>query len=694
MRWTIQNKILANFGVVILMLVVLVIMNWELGSSNIRGIEQARDKGYAGVKLATDIRYDVNQVWQWLTDISATRATEGFDDGFDEAEAYAEKFHANVAQLAELHPDERQRLEELSDSFEAFYSKGQWMAQQYIEGGPQQGNPAMLEFDAFAADIVERVEALEAELNTEAEMFLQEAIDNNHQSRYLAVITSVVAIVVAIILAILLARSITNAVNTMSRAAARIAGGDLEHQIQVQSNDELGEMAASFRRMIGYLQCMAANADRLAQGDLTADLQPQSEKDVLGHAFLRMVESLRGLVGEVANDAKSLSEASSQLSNVAGQASQATNQISITMQQLAAGVQQQSKSTLHTKSTIEQVTRAIDGVAHGAQEQAEAIARSADMANQIGSAIHQVAANAQAGAEGASNAAQTARRGANIVGDTIQGMQAIKTKVGLSAQKVREMGQRSQQIGAIVETIDEIASQTNLLALNAAIEAARAGENGKGFAVVADEVRKLAEKSTDATDEITQLVKVIQQSVTEAVAAMEEGASEVESGVQRANDAGDALADILKAIEAVGIQVKEISAAAQNMNVSSDKLVNSMERVSAVVEENSATAEEMAANSSEVFQAIDNVACVSESNSAAVEEVGAASEEMSAQVHEVSDAAQVLNAMAQSLQGVVAQFKLNTTKDDTVALNGYNSAQTKIVSTEVLMPNGNGYHSP
>jgi methyl-accepting chemotaxis protein len=272
--------------------------------------------------------------------------------------------------------------------------------------------------------------------------------------------------------------------------------------------------------------------------------------------------------------------------------------------------------------------------------------------------IRQVEEKAKESAAGAENAANTARSGVNIVEETIRGMQAIKEKVGLSSIKLQEMGERSNQINSIIETIDDIASQTNMLALNAAIEAARAGESGKGFAVVADEVRKLAERSSTATKEIASLITGIQDTVKEAVAAMEGGTNEVENGVTRANQSSQALDTILEAVETVNQQVTGIATAAQQMGLSAESLVSAMDSVSAVVEQNTAATEEMSAGSANVIESIDSIASVSEENSAAVEEVSAATEEVSAQIDDVSASSQALAEMAYSLQNLVSQFKL------------------------------------
>ncbi|MEI7988931.1 MAG: methyl-accepting chemotaxis protein [Chloroflexota bacterium] len=478
-------------------------------------------------------------------------------------------------------------------------------------------------------------------------------------------VVSVVAVLIAIVLALLITNSINQPLKIMSGALQNMQNGDLNRDMSQDTKDviseradEIGIAGKGLRATESYLLDMAAIADQIASGNLTVNVTPHSAKDELGTAFAKMITSLRTSVGQVAESARNVSAASMQLSNAANQAGQAVTQIATTIQQVAKGTAQQTEGITRTAHSVEEMARAIDGVAKGAQEQAQAVAQSSTITTQLSKAIQQVAGNAQAVSRDSNTAAQAARSGAVTVEDTIKGMQSIKQKVGVSTQKVQEMGIRSEEIGTIVVAIEDIASQTNLLALNAAIEAARAGEHGKGFSVVADEVRKLAERASSATKEIGGLIKGIQKTVAEAVKAMEEGDREVESGVVYANQAGQVLKDILVAAEAVNQQAEQAAAASEQMSASADELVKAVDSVSAVVEENTASTEEMAAGSSEVTHAIENVASISEENSAAAEEVSASAEEMSAQVEEVSASAQSLSEMAEMLQKVVAQFKL------------------------------------
>ncbi|MBI9047984.1 MAG: HAMP domain-containing protein [Anaerolineaceae bacterium] len=486
-------------------------------------------------------------------------------------------------------------------------------------------------------------------------------------------IATILIIVFVVFLSIAFSAGLTKPIEFLSSAADALANGDillnglnLDMKAKVaKRRDEVGMTAQSMDRMIDYFKEMTDVANHVADGDLTDEVVPKSEYDAFGNAFAKMITNLRALIGEVKENADVVTDASLELRGVAEQTGMASNQVAATIQQVATGTSDQAGSASKAAATVQNVSNAIGQVGKGVQEQTVAVENVSVVTSEISEIIQKVSENVKMATTGAGKATDLSKSGAETVEETINGMKAIQEKVRVSAEKIQEMGKRSEEIGAIVETIQDIASQTNLLALNAAIEAARAGEHGKGFAVVADEVRKLAERSSVSTKEIDDLITGIQKTVAEAVVAMDEGSREVKTGMDKAGQAGNALAEILSSVGAVHEEIIRVEQAAETMMDSSKTLVNSVDMVTNVIDANRSAVDEMATMSNEMTLSIETIASVAEENSAAVEEVSASTEELSAQAQEVAGSANSMLEMAGRLKELVASFVLLKEQEST-----------------------------
>jgi len=285
---------------------------------------------------------------------------------------------------------------------------------------------------------------------------------------------------------------------------------------------------------------LAEITHQVAAGDLTYRFE--MDKGGVYEAMRQMVVQLRDVMDKVNRSSQDVASASVELNSNAEQMASASHE----------------------------VVGQANTVATASEEMS---ATSMDIAN-----------NCHRAAESSNQASKTAQAGASIVKNTVDGMTRIADKVRSSATVVEQLGTRSDQIGEIVATIEDIADQTNLLALNAAIEAARAGEQGRGFAVVADEVRALAERTSRATREIGEMIKNIQSETRKAVAAMEDGVREVQQGTTEAARSGQALEEILEKINEVTVQISQIATAAEEQTATTREISNNIQQISDVVE--------------------------------------------------------------------------------------------------------------
>ncbi len=463
-------------------------------------------------------------------------------------------------------------------------------------------------------------------------------------------------------------RFVVKPIQELVNIGKQLAKGNFMLEVKNQSDDNgLGQLANALNQTIVNQNHLLVAIEKVGEGDLSSMFIPQSEKDILGLAFLQMTTNLNDFFEQIVSNIDSFNDVVHQLSTTSGQIEHSILQISQVIEEVAHEASEQASQLDMSTNSIENMAQAIDGMAQGSREQAQATSDSVYVTDKISSAITQVAENARASARGTAEAAQVAQLGAFTVEMNVEAMNSIRNKVGLLADRVKEAGARSEEIGAIIKTIDDIATQTNLLALNASIEAARAGEHGKGFAVVADEVGKLAERTSTATKEISILINDVQNTVSEAVVAMNESAAEVETGAGHALESGQTLNSLLVATDGVNQQVREIAEAAQQMTDSSDALVQAIDLVSSIVEANTMVTEQMFETTNDVKRTIEIIADATRKNNMSIDDISHDISDISEHINQMTIFTQNLDEMVQALQDVASALSF-TEKHHVVTL--------------------------
>jgi twitching motility protein PilJ len=268
--------------------------------------------------------------------------------------------------------------------------------------------------------------------------------------------------------------------------------------------------------------------------------------------------------------------------------------INFAVEQLRSLVATINDTSVQVSASAQETQATAMQLADAAEHQAQEINSASDRISEIASSINQVSQNSADSAEVARRSVQIATNGAGVVRQTIAGMDSIRDQIQETSKRIKRLGESSQEIGSIVELINDISEQTNILALNAAIQAASAGEAGRGFAVVADEVQRLAERSSNATKRIESLVQTIQADTNEAVSSMEQTTSEVVAGARLAEDAGTALGEIEKVSADLSHLIEGISASAAQQSYAATDITQAMNTIQSITAQTSQGASQTA----------------------------------------------------------------------------------------------------
>ena len=430
------------------------------------------------------------------------------------------------------------------------------------------------------------------------------------------ILGALIGITAGVAIARLTAKSITEPLFKLMIVSKDISeSGDLDQKIEIDREDEIGELAKNFSNMMTYLKEMAAVSEAIAGGDLTVAIEPRSKRDTLMHAFGRMTEGLRTMVKTVRDSASQVSSGSNQVADaseesakISVQASSAIDEVTSTMHEMSVNVQNMVKNTQTQASSVSETSASID-------QMVASIQRVADTSKVLLDISHRSREEVQSGI--------------GTMEKSTDGLSRINGSIQASGEIISALGQRADDIGKIVEVIDDLAEQTNLLALNAAIEAARAGEHGLGFAVVADEVRKLAEKSASSTKEISELISSIQKEARKAVENMEKSTGIVNEGLTLGADLQNALKKISNVVTEVYKFAQEIGAATAEQSHGSTQIAKATTRLNEITHEINSSVEEQASGAQAVVRAMEKMRELISQTTSGSTELAASAEQMS-----------------------------------------------------------------
>jgi len=629
---TLGKKLYGSFGIVLFLVLVLFLVNYR--AVNREHEAKKAEKASLDLADATDaVKFQMMQNRLYLSNYLLSGDTREVDHMNEGIRLLSDKLEKTTAMA---NSDQQKSALEKVQQLEQNWAKE--FAQPLVDKRKDvdSGNATVAELQIFylqkdaSSWVKNSTEYLDV-ASKENNKLVDERRDSDGKAEqgtiWASVVFTLMALFVGGFVAYRTAKSITDPLSNLMTVAHKIGNtGDLDHNIEIdtQRNDEIGELARTFANMVTYLKEMAGVSEAIANGDLMVDVQPRSKQDTLGHAFQQMVQSLRLLVRSVRDLASQVASASSQVAGASDesakislQGSSAIDEVTSTMHEMSVNVQNMVKSTQTQASSVSETSASIDQMVASIQRVADTAKVLLDISNRSREEVHS---------------------GITTMDKATEGLTKINNTIKSSGAIIDALGTRADDIGKIIEVIDDLAEQTNLLALNAAIEAARAGEHGLGFAVVADEVRKLAEKSAQSTKEISELIQSIQKEARKAVENMDESTTIVNEGLELGSELNGALRKISNVVTEVYKFAQEIGAATNEQSHGSSQIARATTRLNEITHEINSAVEEQASGAQAVVKAMERMRELVQQSTSGSTELAASAEQMSKMSRELLDA--------------------------------------------------------
>ena len=657
---TFKTKIQTSFFIVAAISTLLVINDLYHFFQFSRINETLNNKIILSREHLTDVQAEFQSLQFYLLKFSIPGFEDQFDKNFEAVDKHKKKIVETMAlikdsSLADIFDAHSQNFDKVFNEYFGLVVDGTLSAAamkdfemaSYI--ATTSGEEVRKKFESELKEVMTSIDNKKSILETEVSSIISQTI-------LLIIIGMGIGTIAFLFTFFKLIPTLTKPIDKMKELLNQFSLGNFEHQMNIKNNDEFGQMAVMLNKLRDSQLEKIEAAEKIASGDLDLKVHLLSDKDYLSQSFEKMIDNINKLVLEIkflttasikgnssargntkvfsggyktiiegmnnTLDAvyEPISEAIETLEKVAagdftvkitkeyvGDHERIKNSINYVTDSLGKTITEVSNVVSAAAKAAVEISSSTEEMAAGASEQSAQSAEVASAIEQMTRTIFETTKNTSIAAEASKSAGNNAVVGGNVVKETIEGMIRISEVVKRSSDTVQDLGKSSNEIGEIVQVIDDIADQTNLLALNAAIEAARAGEQGRGFAVVADEVRKLAERTSKATQEIAVMIKHIQKNTEGAVQSMQLGTKEVENGHALAEKAGNSLNEIINGAERVVDIVTQVAAASEEQLSASQQITQNIELITNVTQQSAVGVRQIAHSAEELNQLTDNL---------------------------------------------------------------------------------------